>query len=484
MKKILSLALAVVLLTFLSCGTVENETVKETSVNNIAEENEIIEIKDSIPDDLNFNGATLTILCRTSPAYAVGQNEFVADEETGDNFNDAVYRRNTIVEDRLNIKLNTVYDTYDKVPAMIRTSVAAGDHTYDLVAGFAANTPPLAAEGYFMNLFDVQYIDFARPWWNQNIINESTVGGKLNFIVGDANISVFGYCMSLFVNKKLMAEYDLPYIYDVIFENKWTLDYMNGYIKDIYKDLNGDGVADDNDLYGFIIPNHSAHMNPFMEAGGMQVTKIGSEGNPYFAMDTERMSGLVNKVYDILYNNNGTVIVGGDDRNNIMFKNDQGVFVTGGFSNAALYRDMESDFGIIPYPKYDEKQGKYLGGVAPYYSLFCIPVNSVTSDMTGAAMEAMSSESYKSVTPVYFDVLLKVKFARDEVTSKMIDLIRESAYIDFSILFNESINNPWGTMYELVGKKSNNFASWYGSNNEKIQLAIEKLLDQMNSAEY
>ncbi|MCL1792489.1 MAG: extracellular solute-binding protein [Oscillospiraceae bacterium] len=451
----------------------------------VPEETEKGEIKDSLPDGLDFGGKTLTVICRTSPVYGAGESEFVAEEENGENLNDAVYRRNRIVEGRLGIKLNVIYDSYDKLPGKIRASAAAGDNIYDLIAGMASNTPALGVEGLLMNLSDVPHIDFARPWWNQNIIRESTVGGKLNFLAGDANVSVLAYCMVFFVNKDLMTEYELPDIYGVIFEGKWTLDYMNGYIKNIHKDLDGDGIMDKNDLFGFGLLKHPAHINAFMEAAGIQITKIGVDGKPYFNIDAERMSGLVDKTYDIFYNNAGTFVDKSGDDYLVpnMFKNNQALLATGALGDAELFRAMDSDFGIIPYPKYDEKQEKYLAGVAPYYSLFCIPGNSVTAEMTGAAMEAMASESYKSVTPIYFDVMMKLKFARDETSSKIIDILRESAYIDFSTLFNESINNPWGILDALVGSKTNNFASWHEKNEQKMQSSINKLIEEIEKTE-
>jgi len=487
------LIFTLVFFSILSCGGTDGgNTSKETSASDyesldslLETENPAAEIKDSLPDGLDFEEKTLTVICRTSPVYGCGQGEFVAEEENGENLNDAVYRRNKIVEERLNIKINVVNYAFNEIPGKIRASITSGDNTYDLIAGFAVNTPSLGAEGFFMNLYDVKHIDFSQPWWNKNIISEATVGGKLNFLAGDANISLMAYCMVLFANKKLMAEYELPDIYDIVFDGKWTLDYMNGYIKDVHKDLNGDGKMDKNDLFGFGLMKHPAHVNAFMEAAGIQITKMDAGGKPYFAMDIERMSGLLDKTRDIFYNNTGAFVdTGGDDYLlPDMFKNDQALFTTGGLGDAELFRDMETDFGIIPYPKYDELQEKYLAGVAPYYSLFCIPINSVTSEMAGAAMELMAFESYKSITPVYFDVMMKIKFARDETSSKIIDIIRESAYIDFSTLYNDSINNPWGILNDMIGSSTNNVASWYEKNEQKIQLAIENLIEKMEARE-
>ena len=42
------------------------------------------------------------------------------------------------------------------------------------------------------------------------------------------------------------------------------------------------------------------------------------------------------------------------------FGNNRTMYLNGPFTSALSYRAMETDFGIIPYPKYDEAQQNYL----------------------------------------------------------------------------------------------------------------------------
>ena len=115
-------------------------------------------------------------------------------------------------------------------------------------------------------------------------------------------------------------------------------------------------------------------------------------------------------------------------------------------------------------------------------SLFCIPINCNKTEAVGAFMEAMASESYKNLSRVYFDIAMKVKYARDETSSKMLDIIREGAYLNFASIYNESLGSPWHVLRELLNAKNKNFASWYDKNSPKIQKAIDKLIDKMESA--
>jgi hypothetical protein len=210
--------------------------------------------------------------------------------------------------------------------------------------------------------------------------------------------------------------------------------------------------------------------------------KKGSDGIPYLDVDTEKMASRVNKVYDFLYNN-GSVYIGRSEEVG-MFKNDR-IYLTAaylGFTQGA-FRDMETNFTILPYPKYDENQEKYGTRVQDGHTLISIPVNSDKTEMLGAFLEAMASESYKNVTPVYWEVATKIKYARDEDSGKMLDIIRSGIDLKFAQIYNESIGNPWFVMRDLMPAKSNNFASWYEKNEPRIIKALDKFVTQMLEAE-
>ena len=62
------------------------------------------------------------------------------------------------------------------------------------------------------------------------------------------------------------------------------------------------------------------------------------------------------------------------DKIEAMFANDQVMFYTRYLCIIKKYREMETDFGILPYPKYDESQDSYYSTIAPYgCSFICVP---------------------------------------------------------------------------------------------------------------
>ena len=73
---------------------------------------------------------------------------------------------------------------------------------------------------------------------------------------------------------------------------------------------------------------------------------------------------------------------------------------------------METDFGIIPYPLYDENQEDYHTQVADCSTMFALPADCRDTSFAGAVLEAIAAESYRSVTPAYFEVALNEKYTR------------------------------------------------------------------------
>ena len=435
--------------------------------------------KDSLPDGLDFNGMIINLLIQGD---SWKESEFIAEDEIGEVVNDAIYNRNRSVEDRLNIKLNIIsgpgWENWSTMASQIKKSIMAGDYSYDLIAGWSARAPALAVEGLFMDLHELPYVEMSKPWWNQSMLSEMTIGGKLPFLAGDMTLSLIENCSVYYFNKTVHQEFALPDLYQTVLDGKWTLDYAGSMIREISKDLNGDGKMDNKDLYGIALePLNVA--DGFMQSSDIKMTKYDDSGMPYLDAEKEKLSNLVDKIYNLYYDNPGTYNYSSGQWPFAMFKNNQILFMPYRLSGAVELRDMQSDYGIIPYPKYDETQEKYLSRIWDALSLMCVPMNCNKTEAVGACMEAMSSESYKTVTPAYFDIALKNKYTRDDVSSQMLDMVREGAYLNFASIYNESIGSPWHCMRTLISGKNKNFASWFEKNEVTITKKIDSIVEKL-----
>ena len=89
-------------------------------------------------------------------------------------------------------------------------------------------------------------------------------------------------------------------------------------------------------------------------------------------------------------------------------------------------RDMKEEYGILPMPKFDEKQDQYYSIANDNFSLIAVPTTVKNPALTGAFLELMGEYSYKIVTPKYYEVAMKGKYLRDDESCQMFDIIVRS----------------------------------------------------------
>ena len=137
-------------------------------------------------------------------------------------------------------------------------------------------------------------------------------------------------------------------------------------------------------------------------------------------------------------------------------------------------REMADDFGIIPMPKYDEAQAQYVTYTNPAGLMLVIPKSTADVGCTGSVLEAMASLSHTTLTPAYYDNALKGKFARDNDSGAMLDLIFENRVYDLTQIYG------WGSMpssyNDLALKGSSDLASLIAQKQSAIDKSIEKFV--------
>jgi len=144
---------------------------------------------------------------------------------------------------------------------------------------------------------------------------------------------------------------------------------------------------------------------------------------------------------------------------------------------------MESDFGIIPLPKYDEAQETYYTATHPQYvSFMTIPVTNAEPERTGKIMEAMNAYSTEYVVPAVYQTTLVGKVIRDEESEEMLDIIFASRNFDISFAFNSSTGLQT-FLQDIVVASSFNYASKEAANKTKVEKAIAQILEAVAGLE-
>ena len=485
-KKWLCLLLALLMtLPMAACSSGEKapETVEtEAGIEETAGETET-ELHDGVPADLVFDGEEIKILYR-----GAFTDEFTTEGD-GDIVNQAVYMRNLTVEERLGVTLtylpNESTDWNGGYQSVILKSVLAGDQSYDIVSGPSYHTPTLILDNAILPLNDVSYLSLDKPWWSQGLIDTTTINGKLFFATGDISLGMLRYIHCLFYNKKLAADHGIGDLSDTVFEGKWTLDKLNELASVGYVDLNGDGKAVlEDDQFGFIITDKFL-MRGFYDALEMSYFNVGESGSPEFDFGNARTSDAYDKMVTMLHSGDairmGNATTNGNENVYPVFVSDRALFVTGRFIDSeTAYREMESDFGLLPFPKWDEAQQDYKVTICGSESIFGLPINSREPDMMGAVMEALAFESYKTVSPAYYESALKIKYSREEgdVSSRMVDIIKEGAVFNPVVQMSKFVGTDYILMDCIINQKP--WVSTIESQKKSLQAKLDEVINTVS----
>jgi len=491
MKKTLSLILAsLMLLTALaSCSDTEPENPDDTTAS-VADttapaeteppETNRADVKDNLPADLNLGGKTIGVYMRGG---SIRKYDFDGGgEESGDTIFDAVFYRTRAVEERLNFtfELTEVSGKWQDFGKEMEQNIMAGDDVWQIVFTTGNAAIQSSRDHLFQDLTNNKYIDFDQPWWWTNAMKELSLdGNKIRYLVGDLHLQNYTTAGAMFFNADILNNggYDPNELYKTVIDRKWTYDKLGEMSASLYNDVNGDGQVNDGDIYGLIVINKE--MIRHLEfTGNVRRYSRDENGYPYLDYDQERTVAFIDILNKLLYETKGNTFI--DDKIAYPpFTNGTAAFFAGRLSYAttASFRDMENDYGIIPYPMMDEAQGEYTNIIHNSSDYATIPVTCKTPDEAGAILEALCAESYRTVIEPFYESALKMKYSRDALSGQCIDIIRDTSVKNFIYEYTGVVKG--GVMLgDQVYAKSNNFASAYAKQKEATDMNIKNLIDK------
>ena len=477
---LLALLLILSSLTALTSCSSDNNTASDTSGSNTAPETEAAETQPAettrkpleLPDK-DYDGADFTFLIY--PRGVAGNShqfsEFVFfEDEAGEIINDAIGERNRLVEERFGVKIKTIDSSAVKADA--QKGILAGDSSFDVSAPYMTDALALAQENLFINLYDIPNMDIENEWWDLAMNRDLSIGGKLYIQSGDILLSTKELGYFLGINMALFEQYDIENPYEAVIDGTWTTEKIHGISQKLTNDLNGDGVLNELDRFGFTHTPGSAY-GMFTAAGAMAAS-LDKDGVPQLTLYSERNQQILDALSD-LYNDKTAmldvnVMSNTWTTNREMFINDQVAIQPASIYVLQTRRDMVSDFGILPYPKFEESQERYYHTTTPNRAM-CITVPVTTPDVerTGIILEALAYESKDTTLKAYYDYNLQTKVSRDTESEQMLDIIFGDVVYDIGDIFR------WGTMFTVVTESiadSSKFASLYAAAESAAKSAL------------
>ena len=246
--------------------------------------------------------------------------------------------------------------------------------------------------------------------------------------------------------------------------------------------INGDGMLDDKDRYG-VNGSYKELYNRLILGSGVNYVTMDDNGLPVFSLPTDESA--INKILHIIdlfadrrayasqqgsvpetsglgSLNNGTLLMDVDNLNGLENK-----------------RNLDLDLGFIPCPKYDESQENYY---APSFGAeVAVLLKTLPEDRwenVGILMESMNYYSDRYVIPMYKEVLIKTKYARDEDSGDMLDIVIDSISFEFGLnAWQNTVANPF--VQGAIMKNNANVMSTLEKMTKSVNKTIQKLSDKI-----
>ena len=322
-------------------------------------------------------------------------------------------------------------------------------------------------------------------WWDQIFLDATSIGGSHYFAMSNAHLMGWDGLWCLLFNENMMDDLGLDYPYQLVRDGKWTLDKLTEYCE-AAANLNGDDSfkcsAEGNSTFGCVSFQH-VPMKFLFGLGADFVTKDKND-MPVFDCGNRFIEAC--QKLAVFFGKSGVYLAASSESaEDIYYQNfyeaNRALFLGCELKTTGLLRNMNENFGIVPYPKLDENQAVYRSTAVHQCAVFTIPVTSTHAEEIGQVFDALSYESDEMVLQPYFAVVVEQKGLRNQDSIDMLNIIKRTRSYDIGIAYQ------WvSTLEEQIRNKiyngSADVASIIDSNKSKVQENIDKMLTAMNEA--
>ena len=483
MKKMTAILLVLLfLLSAYSCAKTGNKEKETVLLTDAPEETaDPRTVPPVIPDDVKGNGSTMLIQVEGWAFFSLLDVLDVAvEEDTGEPINVAAYNRDRRVEQALDVKIESdVYPDCDSSMAAIRKLISSGDSDIDLWLMRSAGFTTAIGEEMLNDIGSGEFgiFDPDKIWWDRNSYDSFSIADYHYGITGDFTTADDLTYWCVFFNKDMIKDYQLESPYDIVRDGGWTFDKMYELAKVAAGDVNGNDPQSYDGQHGISMIRDV--LAGSMNTSGITLMEKDDDDYPEFTFYTEdnvdKFLHLLEIFYDkeVVYNCH---VQGGDEIN--IFTNGKTLFTLGGVYYGPSMRNTETDFGMLPMPKYDESQ-TYISATSPLFlSILTVPKNNTDNNaLRGAFMELYSCMGRELIIPEFYDRLLDYKVARDDDSREMLDYIFGNTVYDIGGIFN--LSNISFTLVDMMYTYNRNIASVWEANESKTEEALEKLLSKL-----
>lgn len=465
-RAISTLLILTSLLAAASCGSTQSDSTTDTTGGETTSAPETTRDYPEIRPEMNYDGYEFRII-GCEGVYGTHNDYVIEDgEDTSDIISDAIYRRNSKVEDLLGIKITARWG--QEIRNTVLNSVNAGDDEFDLVFLPGGEIAASVSDGIYNELLGIDNVDWSKPWYDQSFISATSVSGKLFFMDSAISTQSANETSAIFCNKTLAEKYQLGDLYSLVRDGKWTMDKLYDFYTLADSDLDGDGkINEETDQYG--LGGNKGISYIFFKGMGGDFIRSEKDGLKLVFGEEANISRMT----DVLTRFSPKTILFEkmNYANKKAFSDRRLLFFVYALGSINWMRDLSFDFAILPIPKQNEEQEDYRCNVNCWGNSFmCLPKTVSDVERSSSIADVLSAESYYVLRDAYVENAIKYKYSQSENDTEMINLILDSRVYDIAVLYD--IGELKSTFQTMFSSSGNQVASAYASIKDKVANAI------------
>ena len=420
----------------------------------------------------NFDNAT-------SNGWTDVPDDLDTAELNGEVLNDAVYHRNATVEMQLGITIESTAKKTATFDSDLSKMVLSNTDEVDAVFPRMKALSVFAGRGNLTDLNSIDTFDFSQPWWNQDSVDSLSLHGKLFGVASDAAYMHKMATTVTFFNQKLVTDYGMGDMYQLVKDGNWTFDKMLELGAQVSKDVDNDGAWTVADSYGISCQNDGSYY--FFNASGLRICDKDESGNIVFNLNSELAINTLQKFYAVkidesMYFNRMKASTKLElPAVAAMFGEGRALFLVRPVQTLFTLRNVNAEFGVLPMPKMLDGQKDYYSTINPNAgTVMAIPSSVTDPGRSATVLSLLACESHYSVTEALHETVLGAKLIQDSASAEVLDLTFDS------VMFDIGVCNDFAKITTTLNNiNTTNIASAMKAQEKAINKAIENYSESL-----
>lgn len=366
-------------------------------------------------------------------------SNYWVEESENDAMSEALFARQQKVFDYLGVEIIATEGLgHDQYGEPFMNAVKNKDGSIDTLLSHAyMYLSRFISGGYLMDYNDIDGINLDADYWSLDVMEEVAAGDHL--YLGYSNFRL-AHTYAVAFNKALLDRYsdalDEP-IYDTVKNYRWTIDKMISLANLVYTDTTSNGKTDD-DTFGITGIQWVPFIN-LIQASNMKLVDLNDHGDYVVSIYTDetkdRTATLVDKLLNLSKSDCAWFKYREESTTVINITSNQTLMSLESIVSLPTYLDYDVDFGVLPYPMFDEDQKDVGYRSLDWGGWICVPSYVDDIQMVADTLEVLSFYS-DDVRITFYEKVLGKQVADAPEDRAMLDMIWDSVCSDIGLTYS------------------------------------------------